>query len=119
VSTSTSQRLDAARKEAGEARQALSEAHVALAHLTRAFLSFYATLAVEAHSPSRTSPDLGVIIHTGGSKSRPPASNHAAIRELRRIDAQLRRIGQRGLGDATGHGGRLDDIVHGHDRDLV
>jgi hypothetical protein len=57
------------------------------------------------------------IIRSGSSKSRPPASNHAAIRELRRIDAQLARMGQQGLGDSTGRG-RLDEIVHGRDREL-
>jgi hypothetical protein len=116
MSSTTSQRLDAARKQAREAEQALQDAHPALAGLPRDFLTAYAELCRECYSPTKQSDELGVAVTGHAAGTRTPRRNEAAIQEKRRIDAQLTRIATRLRGDQAGEGGTFERIVYGKDR---
>lgn len=116
MSSTTSQRLDAARKAAREAEQALHDAHPALAGLPRDFLAAYAELCRECYHPTKQSDELGVAVTGHAAGTRAPRRNEAAIQEKRRIDAQLTRIAHRLRGDTAGEGGTFERIVYGKDR---
>jgi hypothetical protein len=114
VATSISARLDSARKENRELRLQLADAHVALTVIPAQLLSGLAELAQEIYAPSRT--DEHVRISRTESEHHGHRTNHAAARELKRVQAVMMREGDRLCGNGHSVVGDLDKIVHGRRR---
>lgn len=116
--SSTSQRLDAARKRNRELEQVIEDIHPALKYIPAPALSALATLIHEAYDPTRFSPDLGT--HVSGSADKPsPRSNRAAVHEIERWQAAQYRWAAQIMGGASqaedkdGNVGRIEQLVYG------
>lgn len=122
--STTSQRLDAARKENRELRQTLKDAHIALPYIPPILLSAIAELAIEMTQPTRQGDDLGIRVHEESEDHGQRVNARAAFalrdlsrdleREARRIWTALERIGVTVMGDESGGRlGKIDSIIHG------
>lgn len=100
--SSTSQRLDAARKRTRELEQQIDDIHIALKYIPTKTISALAFLAQEAYQPTRVR-QFPQDIYSGPKESKEPNINYLALRELKAWQSQLAKDVER-WNEITGDG---------------
>lgn len=108
---------DQARQAEREARRALEDCRYLLGRgvIPNEYISALVALDYTAHNGVNQPADLGGNITTTHSKSKPPAYDTAAYRELRAETEHLRRRARKLNGDPgdARHSGLLERLCHG------